>query len=343
MSLLSAALTALRRRLARPGRGVLVIQPLPGIGDMVWHLPQLHALAAQSGPLTLLTKPRSLAAELLRADPSVARILPLERRPGRHDGLTGFFRLVRDLRRERFASAWLFHGSSRYALALALAGVPRTVGYGRGLQRLLLTEPVALPPDRLHAHPIVKAQYLLALAGVPATDPEPRLCLDPTAVQQMHTRYRNCPAPWLAFGIGSSEPVKQWGAARFAELAQTLGCAYGGTVFLLGGPAERALGAAIVAAVPPAVVRVVHPELALADTAALLAGCRLFIGNDTGVLNMAAALNVPALGLFGASLPLHHATQLHALEPATGAGMVGITPAQVLTAARPLLEQALAG
>ena len=47
--------------------GTLVIQPLPGIGDVVWHLPHLKALAAASpdGRVTLMARPRTRAAELL--------------------------------------------------------------------------------------------------------------------------------------------------------------------------------------------------------------------------------------------------------------------------------------
>jgi len=45
----------------------LIVQPLPGIGDMIWHLPHIHAIAATSieGQVDLLTKPRSQADRLL--------------------------------------------------------------------------------------------------------------------------------------------------------------------------------------------------------------------------------------------------------------------------------------
>lgn len=45
----------------------LVIQPLPGIGDMIWHLPHIHAIAAASpnGQVDILTKRRSLADQEL--------------------------------------------------------------------------------------------------------------------------------------------------------------------------------------------------------------------------------------------------------------------------------------
>ena len=56
-------------KLAPSGR-TLIVQPLPGIGDMVWHLPHIHAIAATTvdGKVDLLTKPRSQADRLLGVD-----------------------------------------------------------------------------------------------------------------------------------------------------------------------------------------------------------------------------------------------------------------------------------
>ena len=73
--------------------------------------------------------------------------------------------------------------------------------------------------------------------------------------------------------------------------------------------------------------------LPLEQTAALLARCRCYIGNDTGVLNMAAALSVPAIGLFGGSQPLWHSRFIHPLSPPSGEhGMAVITVPQVFEA-----------
>ena len=76
-------------------RRTLIVQPLSGIGDMVWHLPHIHAIAATTveGQVDILTKPRSQADRLLCADPSVERVLWLEREAGRHAGPRGLLRL----------------------------------------------------------------------------------------------------------------------------------------------------------------------------------------------------------------------------------------------------------
>ena len=59
--------------------------------------------------------------------------------------------------------------------------------------------------------------------------------------------------------------------------------------------------------------------LPLGQAAALARSCDLVIGNDTGLLNLAAATGVPSIGLFGGSPPLPQYPCLAALEPAGGA------------------------
>ncbi len=315
--------------LAPSGR-TLVVQPLPGIGDMVWHLPHIHAIAATSTQrvVDVLTKPRSQADRLLCADSCVGRVLWVEREGGRHGGLRGLLRLAALLRQGRYRRAWFLHGSARYVLAARLAGIPERVGYGIGMQALLLNVPVRLPPHLHHAtHPILRADALLSSLDIPHAEAEPRLVVDPMAEQAVLARFAAWPAPWIALGIGSSEPWKQWGAARFAGLALALHSRRAGSIFIIGGPAERGLADDILEHVR-AQGGVVADAIALPleQTAALLGRCRIYIGNDTGALNMAAAVETPAIGLFGGSEPLTHSRFIHAITPPPGErGMAAIT------------------
>lgn len=321
----------------RPQGGTLIIQPLPGIGDMVWHLPHIHRIARASadGTVTILTKPRSRADKLLAGDPSVAKVLWLERSPGKHDGLLGLLRLVNLLRRERFARVWVLHQSSRYVWAARLAGIPERIGYGRGAQRWLLSHPLQLPKEALHGHPIEMADRLLALHGLPEHEDDPRLPVAAPAAAAIARRYGRLPGPWVALGVGSSEHYKQWGTARFAELAAALQRAGAGTLFVLGGPAEEDMARVIAERTGSGVVSAT--SLLIDEAAALLADCALYVGNDTGFLNMAAALAVPAVGLFGGSPPLRHSRFIHPVlpEPRDG-GMQVISVAQALAAVRSL-------
>ncbi len=302
--------------------GTLVIQPLPGIGDMVWHLPHLEAIArtCPEAAVTVLTKRRSRADELFDGSPFVRDVLWLDRAQsgepaGRHDGVLGAWRLAADLRSGRFRSVWILHDSARYALAAGLAGIPERIGFGTGRQRRFLTDRRILDRADRPLPTVDKATRLLALQGL-ASAPTPNFVPSTLAVDRVAARHRHLPRPWVALGIGSSEAFKQWGAERFAALAGRLGTTVGGTVFALGGPAEQAMVAAIRAA-DEAVVPAVG--LPLGEAAALARACDAVVGNDTGLLNLAAATGVATVGLFGGSPPLTQYPNLVALEPPGGA------------------------
>lgn len=285
--------------MSRARQGVLVVQPLPGIGDMVWHLPHLTAIAAHEPEhrLAVLTKPRSLADQLLTHLDAVDKVHWLLR-PGPHDGLTGFFRLVAELRREHYRKVWLLHDSARYAWACLLAGIPERAGIAAGWQRLLFNRRPATPvPHDIHT--VERADHLLAGLGLRITRTPPMLRARPEAVAALHSLDAECPRPWFALGIGSSEAFKQWGTHNFATLLDRMAEQQVGTVFLLGGQGEAGMADAL--AQPARSNLTVRPwiQQPLQSVVALLSECRLFVGNDTGMLNLAAACAVPSVGLFG--------------------------------------------
>ena len=327
---------------------VAVLQPLPGIGDTVWHVPHLHALAATApnGRLSLITKPRSAADRLLAGDATVDSVIWLDRNPegrrGRHDGAGGLVRLIADLRAGDFARIYILHHSTRYALAARLAGIAERFGYGYGLQRRLLSGPPWLPADLRTAHPIDEATAFVRLLGLTLGDTEPVLRPTPQAERVVAARYGHLPRPLLALGLGSSEAFKQWGAERYAALARRLADDGWPTLLLIGGPAEADLAPAIADTLGEHASRTVPVfDLPLDAVVALLADCALYVGNDTGVLNIAAAVGVPAVGLFGATEPLRHSRRIVPLLPPSGRpehpdGMAAISVDQVMQAVRRL-------
>ena len=76
-------------------------------------------------------------------------------------------------------------------------------------------------------------------------------------------------------------------------------------VAILGDGADRAHTRALAAALPGCLDLVGAVDLMTA--AAVLRRCSLFVGNDSGLMHMAAAVGAPTLGLFGPSRDVHYA------------------------------------
>ncbi|ARJ66583.1 glycosyl transferase [Magnetospirillum sp. ME-1] len=111
--------------------------------------------------------------------------------------------------------------------------------------------------------------------------------------------------PVLALGPTANWAPKQWPAERFAELAERL-TAPGGLlpdsrVAVFGGPGERESVRVLLEAIPTGRLVDLVGTCDLAAAAACLGRADLFVGNDSGLMHMAAAAGVPTLGLFGPS------------------------------------------
>jgi heptosyltransferase III len=111
--------------------------------------------------------------------------------------------------------------------------------------------------------------------------------------------------PVLAIGPAANWRGKQWRAERFAELAGRLAAAGGplpgGRIAVLAAAHERAQAAPLLdAPVSGGVIDLVG-RTDLLTAAAVLRRCVMFIGNDTGLMHIAAAAGTPTLGLFGPS------------------------------------------
>lgn len=106
----------------------------------------------------------------------------------------------------------------------------------------------------------------------------------------------------VAIHPGSGGRCKCWPAARFAALADLL-AGRGIATMLVAGPADDAVAGAFTAALrsaqPIPVAGLPVPELA-----AVLAQCTAFVGNDSGVSHLAAALGVPTVAIYGPTDPL---------------------------------------
>jgi heptosyltransferase III len=134
--------------------------------------------------------------------------------------------------------------------------------------------------------------------------PGPRLWTAP-----LHDRHAalQVPAggPVLAIGPAANWRGKQWRGERFAELALRLtgpdGLLPGARVAVFAAAHERSQALALLDALPRHRLIDLVGRIDLLTAAAALRRCALFIGNDTGLMHIAAAIGTPTLGLFGPS------------------------------------------
>ena len=136
---------------------------------------------------------------------------------------------------------------------------------------------------------------------------------------------------WIGLGPTANWAGKVWPAERFVALFQALAARLPGVrAAVFGGPgeAERAMAAPVLAGLPGAVDLV--GRLTLPEAAACLARCKLFVGNDSGLMHLAAATGAPTLGLFGPTPASEYAPSGPRAAAVLAAGVPGQAPMEAL-------------
>ena len=138
-------------------------------------------------------------------------------------------------------------------------------------------------------------------------------------------------APVIGLGPTANWSGKVWPPERFVALFHALQAALPGAraaVFAGPGTAERAMAAPVLEALPGAID--LAGGLTLPEAAACLARCQLFIGNDSGLMHLAAAAGAPTLGLFGPTPASEYAPAGRRTAAVLASGAAGAAPMSAL-------------
>lgn len=287
---------------------VLLLQPMVGIGDMVWHKPWLDRFIARH-EIVLMAKPSAQAAAVLAEHQGKVEMTPLYRaergRKGRHDGFIGFFRMVAAMRAAKADEIWILHRSWRYGAAAKLAGIPVRSGYGLGRQEMFLTDERVLSRNLKGSHPRDAVSAFAEARGLAPEDTHPRINLSPAEIKAAAALMPSG-RQLVILGVGAADAIRRWAPEKFAELLMLLQQSHPQYRFgLCGSPAEAPLGEAVLAALDASV----EPPLLIFDqpvrmVMALHQQASLYIGNDTSLINIAVAVGTPAVRIFASTLPV---------------------------------------
>ncbi len=329
-------------------RRVLIIRP-GGMGDMLMLLPVIRTIQQARPDIHI-----DIICEKRNAE--VLKLAGLERHAILYDATPLRLLALRPNAYDVVLDSEQFHNFS--AIMALASGAPVRVGFRINPARLsLYTHLISYDVDGYELdqfarllRPLGIAHPVRSLDGILAdTTPPPEIQI-PAAIAALQRA-----GPVVAVSPGSSDPYKQWGQAKCIELIRGL-LAQGACVVLIGGRAEAAQAAALLAAANSDRVVNLAGTSSLTQTAAVLQSATLFIGGDSGLGHLAVALARPTLILFGPSDPnkWRRAGARHRIirknlpcSPCSIFGyhklcrdipcMTNITVAEVLTATRDLL------
>ncbi|MCC3300868.1 glycosyltransferase family 9 protein [Arthrobacter sp. zg-Y895] len=273
-----------------------------GLGDLMFALPAVEALAAAypSASITLLGT--ALHAALLTNRPGpVQRVEVLPAAPGIASGAEdpeAVEAFLARMQRERFDLAVQVHGGGRNSNPFLLRlGARHTVGTrtpdAAALERSI--------PYIYYQHEVFRALEVAGLAGAAPVSLDAQLPVLPeeaAAARALVLPGRNL----VTLHPGATDPRRRWPASCFAEVA-VRAVARGCQVVVVGDDADRSLAQyvvdlALAEAGPDAPVRSLAGELGIGTLGALLQASAVMVGNDSGPRHLAQAAGAATVGIY---------------------------------------------
>ncbi|MFA5249833.1 MAG: glycosyltransferase family 9 protein [Parachlamydiales bacterium] len=269
-----------------PASPRILVVSTTALGDTLWATALIKALKKNFPASCLAVLTSQVGREVLENNPHLDEIFSFKEPLFFH-----FFRLFRQLNKNKFQAVLFLHASQRLALPLVkllqseyLVG---SKGHGKGLEKLF-THSIETGKE----HELERRFNLAKIIGLKTAETSLEFHFKPPA-------FLLPPKPYLVFHPGSKEPFRRWPLEYYMELAEKLSGKF--TIVLIGTPQEKALLETITAKIERSIAFYQKPSLS--KTAHLISQAELFIGNDSGPLHLAESLKIPSLSFFAATDP----------------------------------------
>jgi len=264
---------------------VLVIQPKIGMGDMVIYLPYIHAISKKyQKPISILVKENSRANQLLLDDKHIDEIIILDRtkdNSGSHDGLSGFFKLSKEIKSKNFDKVFIFNSSLRYLLISKIAKIKNISQY-----------PLFRKKDNI----VTSAKIFTENELNTIVSTEPKLNINQDRVDKAKQNFSN-EYKHVCLGISASGPTKRWDINNFIKLCSKINNKIPTKFYLAAGNNDKDLINQLIKSEIGSNC-VSFENLKISEAMPIIKNCNLYIGNDTGWLHIASALGLKCLALF---------------------------------------------
>jgi lipopolysaccharide heptosyltransferase I len=282
---------------------ILILKP-SSLGDVVQALPVLRLLKLHWPQSEIFWWIDSGFAPLLEGDPDLTGVVRFERRRWASPiNWPEMFRSIRWMRQQNFdlvidlqcllrsgIFAWLAKGK-------LLVGLDEIREGARGFYDMVV------PRASYHTHAVDWYLATLKALNVPVHENFDWLPKRSDVADEIKLKWQTDSARWIVLQPGARWLNKRWPVEYFAELVRGLAASHSDIRFaVLGGNADREMGAAIAQASPERCLDLTG-KLSLLEMVEWIRLSELMVSNDTGPMHVAAALRKPLVAIFGPTEP----------------------------------------
>ena len=283
--------------------GKVLFVRLRSIGDTVLATSSVTALRRFLPEAKIDMLVEDWVAPVLAEHPGLDRVISLQ-----GNSLAARARIAREIRASGYDVVYNLHGGTTATFLTRASGARHRVGYA-SYQYAKLHNHQAPSSSLLwvqeKTHSVEQQLALLGWTGVPVTDrPATQLGIPQTASLAIEERLRNAGLEgkrWALIHPAAAFTTKQWAASNFARIVEYLDKAGFASVAIVGpGQAEVLEELQRNCSAP-----ITNFDLSLPEVSALASRSALFVGNDSGIAHIAAAVGTPSVVIFGSSNIAH--------------------------------------
>jgi heptosyltransferase-2 len=282
----------------------ILVRSANWVGDTIMSTPVIRAIRKNfpEASVSILAKP--WVAPVFDHNPHIDRMISYDA-AGRHAGWSGKIRLSRDLRQERFDLAILIQNAFEAALLAYLAGIPGRLGYNTDARGFLLTHSVRLDPALKQGHQVDYYLGILKGASLELDGRELTLVVSEKERARAQTTLsrHGVKEGTRLIGINPGATygnAKRWFPERYAALCNRLKGSFQANILIFGGSSEERLGQEVAEMIGKEAINLCG-QTDLREAMALIEKCDLFVTNDSGLMHVAAAFDIPQVVVIGST------------------------------------------
>ena len=267
------------------------------LGDLIWQLPYIKAISEHHNKkIDLVVREKTQAKEILK-DLNYINTIHYNNFRKKIFYWIDVFKLRRIFSSEDYTHIYILDKINKPAVAAKLAKIKNIIGPGIRRQKKWLTNNDFLEDKDWLLSYSEQSQKLLKLNNIEIKDIYPHIEVKTSSLDKFKKNF-SYSGKKIAFGVDSFEDYKIWYEENFIELANKF---YDKKVFdyiyLICGKDKQHIAKKIIAKSNKNYF-IDCSNLKLIDIISVIKDSDFFVGNNSGPLNLAAALNVKSFGLF---------------------------------------------
>ena len=277
-------------------KNICIVYTHHKLGDLIWQLPYIKAISEHyNQSVDLILREKTQAKKILKNEKYINNINYNNFRKGIFYWID-VFKLVQIYNQNKYSHVYILDKVNKPAIAGKISGIKNIIGPGIGNQKKYLTTDIILNDNDWKLNYSEQSKKLLKLHKINLNNPYPQLNINIKEFNEINSDllYKG---KKIAFGVDSFEDYKMWYEEDFVKLAELLHKKnIFDYIYLICGPDKSHIAKKIIE-ISKKDYFIDCSKKDLTGVITAIKNSQFYVGNNSGPLNLSAALGIESFGL----------------------------------------------